>query len=44
MVLMITILPLISLVMMEVMMLIIVSLSNDDGNVKESGNNAIGLD
>ena len=44
MVLMITILPLIILVMMEVMMLIIGNLSNDDGDVKENGNNAIGLD
>ena len=43
MVLMITILPLIILVMMEVM-LIIGSLSNDDGDFKENGNNAIGLD
>ena len=36
MVLMLTILPLIILVMMEVMMLIIGSLSNDDGDVKEN--------
>ena len=40
----ITILPLIILVLMEVMMLITGSLSNDDGDVKENGNNAIGLD
>ena len=30
--------------MMEVMMLLIGNLSNDDGDVKENGNDAIGLD